>query len=185
VTDAAAIDRLRAIAARLVEREDPDAAWFMTALLEYTSGARHGATFDATLGLRPGTGATSWWELEAQATRDGRIRAIVAKWYPTLSARAAATALVRALARYETSASANGWRHHRADISPPVCLRDTLQADLFSLLKIGSPLGASTIRSALANKTGLFVSHVSGNAPGRPEEPHGSTETDEGLARSR
>ena len=51
MTDVAAIDRLRSLVARLLEREDDaDGAWFSTALLEYETGARFGVTFDQALG---------------------------------------------------------------------------------------------------------------------------------------
>lgn len=142
MTAAASIARLRAIAARLIEREDADAAWFAAALQEYTAGAPHGLTLGDAFGLRLEPGERPWWQLDAIERRDELLRRIASTYFPGLAGRSAAAAILTALARYE----ATGWRRDRAYVTPPAALR----GDLFRLLRLAAPLSESTIRRALA-----------------------------------
>ncbi|HVW69192.1 MAG TPA: hypothetical protein VHB68_09465 [Steroidobacteraceae bacterium] len=155
VTGAAAIACLRAIAARLIEREDVDAAWFAAALQEYTTGARFGSTLDDAFGVRPGRGETPWWEAEALAQRTALLRAIRGRHFPTLTARRAAEKIAAAATRYEAAR----WRRHRAYTTPPADILGTLTADLFTLLRLGPAPGVSTVRAALANERARFIGH--------------------------
>jgi hypothetical protein len=70
VTDLAAIDRLRGIAARLIEGEDADAAWFAASLAEYESGAPAERTLDDALAkARPDLERSAEWTRSRSATR--------------------------------------------------------------------------------------------------------------------
>lgn len=142
MTDLPAIQRLRAIAARLVEREDADAAWFAAALQEYTTGAPLGVTMEHAFRLGCGQGARPWWIAEAQEHRDELIRAIVALRFSGSTGRAAARGLWHQLSRYQ----ACGWLRDRAYLSPPA----GPQADYFRLLRLGAPLSEATIRRVLS-----------------------------------
>lgn len=150
------IDRLRSIAARLLEREDVAAAWFGAALQEYTAGAQHGLTLDQALGLRAGPGARPWWQLEALARRDEVLRAIAARHFPARSAKAAAEAITSAAQRYE----AVGWRRHRAFMAPPAEIAGTLRGELFYLLKTGGALSVRTVERALRHEMPDSVAHA-------------------------
>lgn len=140
---AAAIAKLRTIAARLVERDDPEAAWFAAGLAEYEAGAAHGLTLDDALGLAcRGPGERPWWAIEAQQRRDELIRAIDAQRFGHLPARKAARDLWADVSRYEASA----WRRDRVYTTAPLRPR----GDLFRLLRLNAPLSEATIRRVLA-----------------------------------
>lgn len=181
MTGAAAIDRLRGIAARLRDREDEAAEWFLTCLQEYEAGAPHGLTLDAAFGFRLNPGESAWYELEARTKRDTLLRVMRQRYFGGLSDRAAAAALAKKISRYEAS----DWRRdHKFKIRPTLT---GLQACLFALLKIAQPLGASTIRRALAHELPLLVSHeAEEHSAATHEERHGiygdetETETDLG-----
>jgi hypothetical protein len=143
---ATAINRLRAIAARL--RDDPDAPWFAACVAEYQSGAPHGLTLEDAFGLRPG-----WWRLEAIERRDEILREIAARHFPALKARAAAGEIAGRIERYRTAT----WRRDRGIMSPATA--DPLRIRLHRLLKLDLPIGFSTIRRALAHETPMAVSH--------------------------
>jgi hypothetical protein len=138
---AAAIDRLRAIAARL--GDDSDAQWFAACLAEYESGAPHGVTMEHAFGLACSSpGERPWWVIEAQSRRDELVRCIDAQRFGSLPVRTAARDFWAALSRYESSA----WRRDRSYTSPT----DRSHADLFRLLKLDAPLSEATIRRVLA-----------------------------------
>jgi len=176
VTDAAApINRLRAIARRLVDRRDVDGAWFMTALLSYQAGARHGLSLDAAFGLTPESGARGWWTEELQLQRDVLLRAIACEYFGTLSHRAAAAEIMRQLGRYQ----AGRWRKHRDGLRPPAGATD-LQLELFKLLKIDAAVSARTIERALRHEPPDFVAHEpASNAARNGEGSHEDSDLDE------
>jgi hypothetical protein len=66
--DLSHIDRLRQLASRLAEINDPDAAWIGGSLAVYEAGASEGVTLCSALGIAPAPGQEGWW------TREGRIR---------------------------------------------------------------------------------------------------------------
>jgi hypothetical protein len=66
--DLSHIDRLRQLASRLAEIDDPDAAWISGSLAVYEAGASEGVTLCRALGIAPAPGQEGWW------TREGRIR---------------------------------------------------------------------------------------------------------------
>lgn len=142
MSDRDAMNRLRAIAARLLERHDPDAEWFGACVQEYVAGARHGRSLADVFGLTVRAGARPWWVLEALEARTALLRELRQRHFPALDGRPAVAAIVAAISRYETG----GWRRDRKFVNPPP---DPLRAHLFALLKLGVPLGASTIRRAL------------------------------------
>ena len=152
MTDAA-IDRLRAIAARLDKRRDPDAAWFAACLAEFESGARHGLTLGDAFGFKLSPGERPFWAAEACAARDEIIRAAAGKWFAQHNASSAARALLHAITRYERS----GWRQHRVFRLPPAAIVGTLQADLFKILKTKAPISERTARRVLGHEPPLFV----------------------------
>jgi hypothetical protein len=157
VSDCDAINRLRRIAARLIERGDEDGAWFATCLAEYQAAARFKLDLGVAFGLRPGAGRTGWWERESCAARDQCIRRIGAGFYGEKSKRGAASALMKALGRYK----ATGWRRDKEFRYPPPAIAGTLDAELHRLLKLGVPVSISTARAALdsAKEPGVYVSH--------------------------
>ena len=168
MSDAAPIDRLRAIARHLDEIQHPDATWFAAALAAYESGARHGMTLDDALGLRVGQGERPWWAVEAMQQRDELLRAIARQHFPSMSRRAAAAAIAHELNRYRESR----WRVDRAYRQPPAQLLGSVRAELFRLLKLDVPLGVGTLRRALdsareplAHETGISVRQRRGHAP--------------------
>ena len=142
MSDRDSINRLRAIAARLIERDDLDSAWFAEHLAEYIAGARHGRTLGDAFQLTVSHGARPWWMLEAIEARAVLLRALHRRHFPALDGRPAAAAIAAALSRYRSTA----WQRDRAFVTPP---RDPLKAALFYLLKLEVPLSASTIRRAL------------------------------------
>lgn len=143
------ITRLRAIAGRLIERDDPEAAWFSAVLQEYEAGARHGMTLEQAFGLACAPGERPWWHAEACERRDALLRDLAERQFPALSARGAAEAIVTALTRYETTA----WRRDRAYLSPP----EGLRGDLFRLLRLEAPLSEGTIRRALTGSRDIPI----------------------------
>lgn len=148
MTDAAAIAKLRAIAAAL--RGHELGAWFAAALGEYEAGARHGATLEAAFGVVPG-----WWRLEAIERRDELLRELRRTCFPGHSIRAAAKKIAAALEHYEASAA---WRQDRPLVQP--VQDDRLRHGLHAILKTGAPCGRTTIRNALlANGDPLSVGH--------------------------
>ncbi len=177
----AAIDRLRRIAARLLELGDVDGEWFAASLQEYEAGARHGLTLGDAFGFRLRPGESAWYETEARSARDELLRAIARRYFGGMSTRAAADALASKISRYESGS----WRGDRIFKLQPTLTG--LHAELFKLLKIGQPLSASTIRRALAHETTLFVSHaVRDDAAATNEARHGSNEFEaESDSRSR
>lgn len=183
MTDAAAINRLRAIAAALIAREDPHASWLAACLAEYATGARYGLTLDAALGLRPGAGERAWWQLEALEQRDKLLRATAREFFPTLSIRAAARAIAALLTRYETTT----WPGARVYASLP--RPDTLPGRLHALLKLGEPVTLRVIERALAccaTEPPLFMAHGPGDDRAAvSEEHHVSSHKAKADARSR
>lgn len=152
---ASSIARLRVVAARFLEHDDPDAAWFCAALQEYEAGAVHGLTLDQALGLRAGPGERPWWQTEALGRRNDILRGIAARYFPGRSAKAAAEAITSAAQRYEAA----GWRRHRAFMVPPAEIGGTLRGELFYLLKTGAPLSVRTVERALRHETHDSVAH--------------------------
>jgi hypothetical protein len=144
-TGADSIARLRAIAQRLRERGDPDAAWFAAELAEIETSARRGVDLGCAFRLKPGRGETSWWEDDANKHRDDGVRSFAAKHLPKLKPHAATNEILRVLALYERV----GWQRHKAFASPPPETVNTRSGDLFVLLKLGRPLTFKTIYTAL------------------------------------
>jgi hypothetical protein len=176
----APIDRLRGISARLLERGDADGVWFASCLAELQAGARHGLTLADAFGFRLAPGAKPWWVIEASTARDALLREIAAHYFSGLSARAAAEAIVKTVARYE----AGDWRHHRKFIDKPTL--HGIRADLFRLLKIGAPLSVATVRRALvARKIPLLMSHDQEQAAARRTHDSDCDETEKGSQRNR
>jgi hypothetical protein len=163
----------------LTQQRDPDgdAAWFLAALQEFETGApyQQRRTLDDILGLKLAPGETGWWEAEKLARRDALLRQIRARYFPTLSQRAAAQAIRDALTRYETTQ----WKKHSAFTSVPT-LRG-IDVELFKLLKLRVPLSFGTIRPLLdvANHEAVFVGQPSPDTLPKLEAPpaedtHGS-----------
>ena len=142
MSGAATIARLRGIAARLIESEEVDAAWFAACLAEFEAGAPLKLTMEQAFGLAcTSPGERSWWAIEAQQRRDDLLRLIYAQRFSHLSSRAAAGNLWTELSRYQASA----WRSDRTYLSPPA----GQNADLFRLLRLDAPLSEGTIRRVL------------------------------------
>jgi hypothetical protein len=172
VQNGSPIARLRAIAARLLARDDPDGEWFACCLSEYQAGARHGRTLGDAFGLRLRPGESGWWELEARARRDDLIRRLAARFFSDLRRGAAATAIAGKVRRYESSR----WRQHKAFTAPPAATSELGRA-LFELLKVGAPVTESVIARALRQQTPVFMPHASGDADAdsATEETNAST----------
>lgn len=185
MTAPAAIDRLRRIAARLVELGDADSDWFAAALTQYESSARFGLSIDEALGLRPGRGQTAWWEMEANNRRDELIRQIAKRFFGDLVQRDAAAAIIGKARLYESAT----WKTHRQFTSPPESIQGSLRGDLFLLLKTGAPLSVRTAQRALCHQTADFVAQrqcsTTDNDGGSPIERNvDEAETDEGPGRN-
>lgn len=161
----AAITNLRAIAADLVERAHPLAPWFAAALAEYEASAPHGLELGEAFGLALAPGAVPWWALERRQQRDELLREITCRHFPTLSTRAAAAEIADRIDRYQ----AGNWRRDRVLMSPATV--DPLRIRLHRLLKLGQPIGLSTIRRAVAQMVPLRLSHEACDALA-PKETH-------------
>jgi hypothetical protein len=149
----AAISRLRAIAADLVERQHELAPWFAAALGEYESGARFGVELGEAFGLG------LWWQIERRQRRDELLREIAAQHFPALKARAAAEEITARIGRYQAST----WRTDRGLMSPSST--DPLRILLHRLLKLDQAVGFSTVRRALAQMVPVRLSHGACDAP--------------------
>jgi hypothetical protein len=170
LTAAAAITNLRTIAAHLVARKHPLAAWFAAALAEYEASAPRGVDLGEAFGLQAAAGARQWWESERRRHRNEILRELAARHFPGLSTRAAADAIVTALVRYQ----ATRWRRHRAYATPPAGLT-ALEADLFRLLKVQAPVSRRTVQRALGSvchEVPLFVAHETADLHAAMQEDH-------------
>jgi hypothetical protein len=182
VSDLAAIARLRAIAARLRDREDPDAPWFDACLALYETGAAHGLALADAFELRLAPGERPWWAREACDKRDQLLRQVKSEYFPGRSGRAASAAILQALNHYEVT----GWLRHKVFFAPPSEV-DALDCDLFALLKLQkiAPTTAATIRRALAHETGAIRAPRAAATSGPPsEDTNGSSSEIQTDARS-
>ncbi|HJS88696.1 MAG TPA: hypothetical protein VJ738_01885 [Steroidobacteraceae bacterium] len=146
------IAALRALAARLRERDDPAADWFTQCLAQYETNARLRVpeAMESAFGLRPGgRGRESWVDTEARLRRDEMIRRIKDRFFPGHDIERAAEAIARAAEQYRTGR----FRLHVKLMAPPPEIVGTLRGELFSLLKIGAPLSKRTAQRALCHET--------------------------------
>jgi hypothetical protein len=77
--------------------------FLLAALRRYDDGAGAGLTLDKAFGLT-GRGAVQWWRQERLANRDRALRDIHRRFYPELTASAAAAAILSDLALLDRQA---------------------------------------------------------------------------------
>ncbi len=99
----------------VLEAGGADELWLAACILEYLDGAERGLTLDQALDLAPVPGAVSWWTAEQVEARDAAIRALAARYYPSLRPGTKARKIERLALRYATAS----WRHDRDhDVMP-------------------------------------------------------------------
>jgi hypothetical protein len=103
------INRLRQLASRLAEIDDPDAAWISGSLAVYEAGSSEGVTLCRALGIAPAPGQEGWWTVEARAQRDAILCEMRRRFYASEpSETQQAIKMARRIGRF--TASARQWQ---------------------------------------------------------------------------
>ncbi|MSP50319.1 MAG: hypothetical protein EXQ95_13470 [Alphaproteobacteria bacterium] len=149
MTPAAAMERLRLVAAIVCDHDDPVGPWFAQRVAEYEQGAQAGLKLDRVLGLTPGPGAEPWWATARRQRRDDMIRGLATKHFghgSAIAGRGLVHALTVVITRYETRGT---WRQDRVNGRPPVAKNRGLDAALFDLLSLELPITRGVVKTAL------------------------------------
>jgi hypothetical protein len=142
------VQNLREIARRCQAGEPLPAglsSWLGQSLDQFLSH-RRGST-DEAFGLRRARGGVPWWMEEAMHRRDGALRELARRFYPTISVAARAREIHKLAVRYASSA----WLRERNIEALPPGSEGTRRQWLWLAFKSGAlmPIGERQLRHLL------------------------------------
>jgi len=110
------------------------AQWLGRSLGEYLS--HRAGSIDEAFGLRASRGGVPWWREEAIRRRDGMLRQLAQRHFPTASVSQQARQIYLLALRYAAAA----WRFDRQRDEMPIGYAGTVKEELWSIFKTGAPM---------------------------------------------